>query len=82
VPATVYKTLVVDALYGAFQLLSGPYLAVVSKSRRVARGPYHAPIFQVEDMKWLPIRRLAARSSSAGDATVALSPEEREEEEM
>jgi hypothetical protein len=68
----VARTLAADAIYGAFRLLSGEYLAVVSKSRRIAHGPYGAVIHQIEEMKWLPVRRRAV---------AALAPGEREEEE-
>lgn len=81
---TVVRSLSADCIYGAFQLLSGWYLAVVVKSRRVARGPYHVPIYQVEDMKWIPISRnqqTASHVSSHHDHE-PLSAEEKEEEEM
>lgn len=69
----------VDAIYGAFKLLSGFYIAVVTRSQRVATGPYKAPIYQVQDMKWIPVHRAAKGATVDG---VALTAEEAEEEEM
>ena len=68
----VLRTLFADALYGAFRLLSGDYVAVVVKSRRIARGPHGAAIHQIEEMRWLPVRRRGVPP---------LTAEEREEEE-
>ena len=68
------ETLHADALYGAFRLLAGDYVAVVTKSRRIARAPAGSGfVHQIEGMRWLPVRRRAAE---------ALSAEEREEEEV
>ena len=38
-PDDAGATLHADALFGAFRLLAGDYIAVVTKSRRIARAP-------------------------------------------
>lgn len=59
------------AVYGIFQLLRGFYLAVVTRSAAVAKGPYGSAIHQVQDMEWLPVH---VREASQ------LSEEEEEDE--
>ncbi|RYG47832.1 hypothetical protein EON67_08185 [archaeon] len=61
----------VHGIYGVFHLLKGAYLAVITKSRKVATGPYGCSIYQVDNMNFIPIERNSARK---------LSDEEQEEE--
>jgi hypothetical protein len=49
------KRVAIDAVYGIFQLLRGYYLAVITRSTRIATGPYNAPVYQVDDMDWFHV---------------------------
>jgi hypothetical protein len=51
--ASITRKLDVDAIYGAFSLLGGHYLAVVTASSAIAAAPTGAPIRQVQEMEWL-----------------------------
>ncbi len=66
------RELHVDAVYGAFSLLRGWYVAVVTRSVAVALAPTGAQILQVLDMEWLPV--------GTGEGRPPLSAAEAEEE--
>jgi hypothetical protein len=51
----VTRTLQVQAIYGAFSLLRGHYIAVVTRAEQVAVAPGGAPIMQVQDMEWISV---------------------------
>jgi len=63
----------VDAIYGAFSLLRGWYIAVVTRSATVAVAPNGAHIQQVLAMEWVAV--------GSGEGRPPLSPAEVAEEE-
>ena len=65
----------VDAIYGSFTLLRGPYVAFVTKSSRVCFGPNGSIIHRVDELEWIPVVKKSGRSSP-------LSPEEEADEAL
>jgi len=55
------------AIYGAFHLLTGYFVAVVSEVSRVCEGPYGAAIYLVRDMAWLPVQWAASHKAPVAD---------------
>ena len=57
----VERALEVDAIYGAFSLLRGHYIALVTRSKPVGAGPYGSTLQRIEAMEWVPLAPRAGR---------------------
>ncbi len=62
------RELGVDAIYGAFSLLRGFYIAVVTRSVLVAHAPNGSPIRQVLEMEWVLVGQGIGPALSAAEA--------------
>jgi hypothetical protein len=51
----IKHSLEVQAIYGVFHLLRGYFLAVVTESTLVAKGPENAKVFRIDALRWVPI---------------------------
>lgn len=52
---SVRKEIIIDAVFGTYRLLRGHYLAVVTRSRKVADGPSNSSIFSASEMEFVPV---------------------------
>jgi hypothetical protein len=71
-PSAIHKEVGAHVIYGAFHLLAGYYVAVVTQTKRACEGPHGSVVNQVREMAWLPVRwrdaHHAAASVRADDA--------------
>lgn len=80
----IARTIHADAVYGAFALLKGYYIALITKAAAVATAPHGASILQVQDMEWVLVGNgyaTSVKESEKGAVGTTLTAAQQHEED-